>query len=713
MKKSFVLGLLLIGLSIFGATAARAQTQTIFIAQAAAGGNTGADCADALVYTFFNSAGNWASSFTAGKISPGTTVEICGTITASAISTRLLSFQGPGTSGNPITLLFGPGASLQSPAFGSGDNTLGAILDSQSWTVIDGGGTGSVWNNGGSSTFVPNGSIQNTANGSGLANQQDSVAIWLSGSNITVQNMSIFNIYQHTSATDSGPAGAADWAIGCRPCTSTDVIQNSVFHDIMTGIYEGFNTDSGNVFQDLEIYNVNHGIEVGNNGTGFTATGNLITHNKIHDYANWDAPSGGGTGAFHHDGILAYAFGTGSSVTNFQVIANMFYGNYGNTATAHLFLEQIVSTTVINNLFTDPGTCVPNMSVPAPCGVQFIEGAATSTNNMYNNTIVGPSNPPSDGASVQETTVPAWNFEDNVIVSTNIALNLVNGSNTVTMTAFDFNVYGQFTGSSFAQSHACAGNVCSTFAVWQAAISPFETHSTFTNSNLNLNSNGSPGTGSPARNAGTNLTSLCGSIPALCTDIFGNARPVTGPWDAGAIQVSGSAGSVTIAPAFYNFVTTMVGSSSSDSPVTFTLTNNTGVTVTGVAISFTGANAGDFSKTTSCGTTLASSASCQIFITFTPTAAGSRTATLSVSDSDASSPQTSGLSGTAISSVINPSPANPVTFGVVVTDPSIPSTVKNEKHSKYLSAYDFDHVALVGFLHQDRVRNTAGASARQ
>jgi hypothetical protein len=711
MKKPFVLGLLLIGLPIFGATAARAQTQTIFIAQTAAGGNTGADCADALVYTFFNSVGNWAGSFTAGKISPGTTVEICGTITASAISTRLLAFQGPGTSGNPITLLFGPGASLQSPAFGSGDNSLGAILDGQSFTVIDGGGTGSVWNNGGASTFVPNGTILNTANGSGLANTQDSVAIWLSGSNITVQNMSIFNMYVHPAnstglADSAGPQpNNSAWAIGCRPCTSGVKIQNNVFHDIATGVYEGYNTDNGTQYLGNEIYNVNHGIEVGNNGTSLTAQNILAMNNKIHDYANWDTTAG----SYHHDGILTYAFGTGSAVTNFQVIGNMFYGNYGNTATAHLFLETgLVSVMVINNLFSDPGTCVPFGSFT--CNVQFIEGVATTTNNMYNNTAIGPF-ATTTGATVQQTNVSQWNYENNVIVNSHLPLNLVNGSNTVVMTNFDFNVYGNFTGASFAQSHACAGTACATFAAWQAAISPFEAHSTFTNSNLNLSSNGSPGTSSPARNAGTNLTSLCGSLPALCSDIFGNSRPATGPWDAGAIQVSGSSGSVTIAPASYNFVTTVVGGSSSDSPATFTLTNNTGVTITGVTISFTGANPGDFTETTSCVTTLTSSASCQIFVTFTPTATGSRTATLSVSDSDASSPQTSSISGTAIPSSINPSPANPITFGVVVTDPSIPSTVKNEKQSENLSAYNFGHVILVGFLHQDRVRSAASPSA--
>ena len=189
-------------------------------------------------------------------------------------------------------------------------------------------------------------------------------------------------------------------------------------------------------------------------------------------------------------------------------------------------------------------------------------------------------------------------------------------------------------------------------------------------------------------------------------DIVGNTRTSS----RGAFQF---AGAVTLTPASYTFASTAVGSTSSDSPVTFTLTNNTGVTVMGITISFTGAAPGDFTDTTSCGTTLASSASCQIFVTFTPTATGTRTATLSVSDSASSSPQTSSLSGTAIPSAINPSPANPVTFGVAVTDPSIPSTVKNEKRSENPSAYGLDRAVLVRFLHQDRARDAAGSSAGQ
>jgi hypothetical protein len=175
-------------------------------------------------------------------------------------------------------------------------------------------------------------------------------------------------------------------------------------------------------------------------------------------------------------------------------------------------------------------------------------------------------------------------------------------------------------------------------------------------------------------------STMCPSSPALDTtanyfvsgrDYFNNGTAKPGYTPFTYPHPLAAAPSVSLSPLSLIFASQTVGTTSSAQTVT--LSNTGSATTTGIAISFTGANPGDFTETTSCGTTLAGSASCQIFVTFTPAAVGTRTATLSVSDSGAGSPQTSSLSGTAIPSVINPSPANPVTFGVVVTDPSITS----------------------------------------
>jgi uncharacterized repeat protein (TIGR03803 family) len=103
---------------------------------------------------------------------------------------------------------------------------------------------------------------------------------------------------------------------------------------------------------------------------------------------------------------------------------------------------------------------------------------------------------------------------------------------------------------------------------------------------------------------------------------------------------------------------------------TFTLTNNlsTALKITGIA--FTGADPGDFAQTNTCGGSVASQGNCTISVTFTPTAAGSRTATLSITDPAKNGPQTALLTGLGTSSTTSTSltsSANPAFVGQSVT----------------------------------------------
>ena len=68
------------------------------------------------------------------------------------------------------------------------------------------------------------------------------------------------------------------------------------------------------------------------------------------------------------------------------------------------------------------------------------------------------------------------------------------------------------------------------------------------------------------------------------------------------------------------------------SPQTVTLTNNGGMTLSIGSIGITGANAGDFSQTNICGTSLAAGTNCAINVSFTPTASGARTASVTITD---------------------------------------------------------------------------------
>jgi hypothetical protein len=97
----------------------------------------------------------------------------------------------------------------------------------------------------------------------------------------------------------------------------------------------------------------------------------------------------------------------------------------------------------------------------------------------------------------------------------------------------------------------------------------------------------------------------------------------------------------TLTPVSETYPTLAVGESSP--PRTFTLTNKEAVPLDNIQIT----TSGDFAVVaTSCTGSLAAKSNCWISVTFTPTAAGTRTGQLSVSDSGSGSPQTSNLTGT-------------------------------------------------------------------
>lgn len=87
----------------------------------------------------------------------------------------------------------------------------------------------------------------------------------------------------------------------------------------------------------------------------------------------------------------------------------------------------------------------------------------------------------------------------------------------------------------------------------------------------------------------------------------------------------------------------LIGTTSGSKSVTVTNTGSTSITVSGVAMS------GDFTETDNCVGSLASNATCTINVSFKPTASGTRTGTVTITDSDPTSPQKVSLTGTGSS----------------------------------------------------------------
>jgi hypothetical protein len=126
-----------------------------------------------------------------------------------------------------------------------------------------------------------------------------------------------------------------------------------------------------------------------------------------------------------------------------------------------------------------------------------------------------------------------------------------------------------------------------------------------------------------------------------------------------------SSSTVSLSPASLAFSIEPITVTSS--PKSVTLSNTGNATLSNISLAFTGTNASDFAENTTCGSSLAAGANCTIAVTFTPSIAGTETASLSISDNASGSPQAVSLSGTGTHAVIlswDPSP----TAGVVGYD---------------------------------------------
>jgi hypothetical protein len=113
-----------------------------------------------------------------------------------------------------------------------------------------------------------------------------------------------------------------------------------------------------------------------------------------------------------------------------------------------------------------------------------------------------------------------------------------------------------------------------------------------------------------------------------------------------------SAPIATVTPTSLAFPGQQVGISSAARTVTLTNTGNAALSINSVQAT------GDYAQTNTCPTALASSSSCTISITFTPTASGLRNGTLTINDNAPGTPQMVGLSGAGSDFGLTSSPSS-------------------------------------------------------
>jgi hypothetical protein len=508
-----------------------ASATTRYVAQSAGTFSGGTACNGQTAITL----STWLSL----TLSPGDLTWVCGTITVSGNGATGFVFSQSGTSGNPITLKFDTGGVLVSATYwegaGGGTNGGGIAYNNQSYITVDGNNLA--------------GTIANGLDGSsgapcylGTCNVQHSTTL-ISGwgcTGCTLENLNMINAYVQTAgdSTIGDSSTVTAWEGGGSGWT----ISGNVVHD-GGWLFEEFGggNDTNFTFSNNNLYNHAHGIAIAP-GTGAAFSNFIVSGNQAHNTANWEA-----SGCPYHVDTLMHVFGNATAtINNLYVYNNYVYGPTGTCPTGFVFVEGGGSSTPShlqnsywwNNVFIVDPSAPTNLSQ----GWVGIFAGDSGVQQFISNTIIG--NNGTDNTSCAAfsgetgfTNMSALTFKDNVIAPCGNPITMGVSGYGVTLTAADYNFYGQYGSNAFTWQSSTKG----TFSAWQTACS-CDSHSVQNNTS-NLNSDGSPQAGSPVIGAGVNLSSIAtGNLVSLQSDTTKgntrtpNVRPSSGAWDIGAYE---------------------------------------------------------------------------------------------------------------------------------------------------------------------------------
>ncbi len=503
-------------LSVIFMCASIAVASDIYFAPTSAGSNNGTSCANA--YAYNDGTHGWNQS---AQEAPGNNLHVCpGTYNISAGGT-ILNTAKSGSAGSPITLVADQGtATFQSPYF----SASGGIVVNNSYWVINGDNNLTLQN-------TLNGSSGATCPGGSCTNKQNSTAIQVNAGNVTIENMTISDIYVHKSGDSSG---FYNFGIMFNNISNLTISQNTI-HDARLALSGWGNnvTIAGNT-----MYNCAASYW----GGGNVATSNVVIHdNTMYAVSNWQA---GGT--FHLEYIHLFTnYGGNTPVSGLQIYNN-YFGSPGATCcqTAKLYTEgSYVGPEIFNNVFYNAKNGIdymPSIEFETQTGGG---GYTVSNPIVVNNTFIGGGNISGSTDFMYDSGVTGLVWQNNVVTG-GATLNSF-GSPGFASGAVNNNAYENIvsdTGST--QPFGYDGSILMGLSAWQAALpsgSGQDSASKFDPiASLLLNSDGTLQSGSPAIGLGANLTNL--GVVALNSDKNGVSRPGSGAWDAGAYQFGGTGG---------------------------------------------------------------------------------------------------------------------------------------------------------------------------
>lgn len=518
-------------LTLLNCDVCRASATDFWITQNGAGIANGSSLANAAscggsgqtTCAAFNNASNWGSAVT--QIGPGTTIHVSGTFTAAANAANYFTFQGSGSSANPVILLMDSSTNITAPSYASG--AFAIYSNGHSYITINGGANGSAT----AGTLAGGGIVQATANGTGLIYHTQGNGIGMyNGSNFLVENLTIANIYVHTctlpvsNCTDENgdPTGAVYFSNA-----SNVTVNNIVAHDMKWCLQLAYSNGNNNItLSNNMLYNVDHGVALGAGAAGAVISGVYIFGNYYHDPQNWDDNGN----LNHHDGVHEWAPGTGTCINNTYIYNNYFYGDFGLHMNDAIYQENFTGCTG-NYIFNNVAAPSAGVTGNAMIGVGANSSGGGGGWLIANNTIIGYSTANQTGPNANSTTGATYN---NIISTINGAIGGYTGSGPA---AIDYNDYYNIGGGGWngggslsAWSSYCITNY--------SAYTACDQHSITGNPNL---ISFVPSAGSPVIGAGRNLYSVCSGqanpgLGALCYDAAGVPRPSGASWDIGAYQ---------------------------------------------------------------------------------------------------------------------------------------------------------------------------------
>ena len=336
-----------------------------------------------------------------------------------------------------------------------------------------------------------------------------------------------------------------------------------------------------------------------------------------------------------------------------------------NTGTAALTISGVTVTGTNLGDFAQTNTCPASLAANANCTISVTfkptaSGARTAAVSLADNATGSPQTVPLTGTGAAAN-APVVTLAPTSLTFGSQALNTTSPAQTVTLTnsgnaaltVTGISVTGANAGD-FAQTNQCPASLAA-------------------NANCTISVTFKP-TASGARTAAVSVADNATGSPQSVT-LAGTGASTTP--------------AVTVAPASLTFVSQTLNTTSAPQSVTVTNTGTSTVTFTSFTIS--GENSGDYQLGTgTCNPsgTLAAGANCTVAVTFTPTVAGTRSATLAIADNATGSPQMVSLTGvgsTATVIVSVPSggsttatsvPGGTAYYGLIITGaPGVTGTV--------------------------------------